>query len=142
MSEIIDRNCRAFDPRINSQHYLSVSVSQHEARHPRLRFHAGLVLLVVTSVVSFRSMVTSAFANQQPASFKQGKLVSELRMFNLFDDWKNFFQDWSAGGANRHGENDEDDDDDIPAGQYRIASISVESIKPGGLRLFLMFYLL
>ncbi|GKZ01045.1 hypothetical protein MPSEU_001056100 [Mayamaea pseudoterrestris] len=33
-------------------------------------------------------------------------------------------------------------DDDSPAGTTRIVHIPVQSIKPGGLRLFLMFYLL
>lgn len=35
-----------------------------------------------------------------------------------------------------------DDDDNTPAGTYRLLSLPVRSIKPGGLRLFLLLYLL
>jgi hypothetical protein len=59
--------------------------------HPRLSFHGVLVLLVMAAAL--RSMATNAFTtNRQPVSVKQRKVVSELRMFNMFDDWKNFFK--------------------------------------------------
>jgi hypothetical protein len=51
----------------------------------------------------------------------------------------------SSLGGWESDESDGDDDeldDSMPAGTTRIVSIPVQSIKPGGLRLFLMFYLL
>lgn len=45
--------------------------------------------------------------------------------------------------TNGHGNGgDNSSDDYLPAGTSIIASIPVQSLKPGGLRLFLMFYLL
>mmetsp|Transcript_18614 Transcript_18614/g.53115 ORF Transcript_18614/g.53115 Transcript_18614/m.53115 type:complete len:241 (-) Transcript_18614:171-893(-) len=64
---------------------------------------------------------------------------------NIFDDIRNFFDGNDGNNDNNGGNgssNAEDDDDDIPAGTTRIATIPVKSIKPGGLRLFLMFYLM
>jgi hypothetical protein len=72
---------------------------------------------------------------------------------SFFDDIFKFF-DPSPGNSNSNNkesdngrsdnesEDDEEDDDATPAGTTRIVSIPVQSIKPGGLRLFLMFYLL
>jgi hypothetical protein len=37
---------------------------------------------------------------------------------------------------------DDDDDEDLPAGTTVLLKIPVKQLKPGGLRLFLMFYLL
>eukprot|EP00527_Entomoneis_sp_CCMP2396_P003836 CAMPEP_0198144022 /NCGR_PEP_ID=MMETSP1443-20131203/12365_1 /TAXON_ID=186043 /ORGANISM="Entomoneis sp., Strain CCMP2396" /LENGTH=193 /DNA_ID=CAMNT_0043807343 /DNA_START=314 /DNA_END=895 /DNA_ORIENTATION=+ len=73
-----------------------------------------------------------------------------LNSNNIFDDFKNFFD---FGGDNNkkrkidqsnnsNDDIDDDDDDDLPAGEYRIVTIPFDDIKPGALRLFLMFYLL
>lgn len=59
-------------------------------------------------------------------------------MGNIFDDIQKFF----SGGAN----NEDEDNENNATGDYgeenRLASIEVKAIKPGGLRLFLMFYLM
>lgn len=61
-------------------------------------------------------------------------------MSNFFDDIGKFFDEF--GG--REGEDNAPDDDeaDDPAGCSRIMSIPVESIKTGGLRLYLSLYLM
>jgi hypothetical protein len=46
-----------------------------------------------------------------------------------------------AGSGSRY-DPDDDGDDETPAGTTRIVTVPVRSIKPGGLRLFLMLYLL
>lgn len=65
-------------------------------------------------------------------------------MAGFFDDIGKFFDDMS--GKNKPNDissyDKDDDNDDGYAGSTRLLSIPVESIKPGGLRLFLMFYLL
>ncbi|KAL3918602.1 MAG: hypothetical protein SGARI_007423, partial [Bacillariaceae sp.] len=52
----------------------------------------------------------------------------------------------SASQSNSDGtedeEDDEDEDDDMPAGTTLLLKIPAKQLKPGGLRLFLMFYLL
>ena len=66
--------------------------------------------------------------------------LSFLHMAGLFDDIKNFFEE--LGDSNRTRIESSDDDDELPAGTTRISTIPVKSIKPGGLRLFLMLYLM
>lgn len=58
----------------------------------------------------------------------------------FFDDLRKFFE---GSGDARGGDNDDENDDDVlAAGTYRVATIPAQSVKPGGLRLFLMFYLM
>lgn len=54
---------------------------------------------------------------------------------NFFDDIVNFFDNLGK-------DPNADEDDDMAAGTTRVVSLPVNSIKPGGLRLFLMFYLM
>ena len=54
--------------------------------------------------------------------------------YGFFDDWKSFFNDQN--------DDDQDDEDEAVAGETNIVTIPVKEIKPGGLRLFLMFYLM
>jgi hypothetical protein len=72
---------------------------------------------------------------------------------SFFDDIFKFFDPSHSSNSNNKesdsdssslGDSDDEDEDDdaTPAGTTRIVSIPVQSIKPGGLRLFLMFYLL
>jgi hypothetical protein len=65
---------------------------------------------------------------------------SGLKMAIFFDEIGKFFEDMSGKRIpNDKAYNDDVDDDDY-AGSTRLLSIPVESIKLGGLRLFLMFY--
>mmetsp|Transcript_12650 Transcript_12650/g.24322 ORF Transcript_12650/g.24322 Transcript_12650/m.24322 type:complete len:206 (+) Transcript_12650:203-820(+) len=52
----------------------------------------------------------------------------------FLDDWKNFF--------NNNNNNSDDDEEEYAAGEINVVTIPVQDIKPGGLRLFLMFYLM
>jgi len=75
------------------------------------------------------------------------RVVGALRTSNnLFDDLKSFFgggkKEEGNQGNGLRGDDDGDDEDNSPAGEYRILTIPVDAIKPGGLRLFLMFYLM
>lgn len=64
----------------------------------------------------------------------------------LGDDWWNtfrgIFQDLTGNNNKNDGNGDNDADEETAAGTFSIASIPVQSLKPGGLRLFLMFYLM
>jgi hypothetical protein len=56
---------------------------------------------------------------------------------SFFDDVRSFFDEFGDDN-NKNG----DADPDLAAGTCRISTIPVRQIKPGGLRLFLMFYLM
>lgn len=92
-----------------------------------------------TWIVAYITLLT--FLPKQSAAFttpsclaRRSAPITKLHA-NLFDDLKNFF------GGNADDDNDEEEDE-LPAGTYRVATIPVSSIKPGGLRLFMMFYLM
>jgi hypothetical protein len=66
-----------------------------------------------------------------------------LRMANFFDDVGKFFEQMGGKDDNKNDrDNDEEEDDDEYAGATRLLTIPARSIKPGGLRLLLMFYLM
>ena len=100
---------------------------------------------------------TSQASQIRPGSSTMSSIVSStttLRSNNMDDfvnNIKNFFgggeSSGSSGGdgttnneSSTPTSDDDDWDDDLPAGTTLIATIPVRSIKPGGLRLFLMFY--
>lgn len=62
---------------------------------------------------------------------------TQLGMINFFDSLRRYI-DPSWDGNEDRGE----DNDDEAAGSHRLVSIPVQSLKPGALRLFLMFYLM
>lgn len=78
---------------------------------------------------------------------------SEWTPNDIFEGIKNFFMG-NNGDANTSSSptsqffnagrdaSDDDDDDELPAGTSLLLKISAKQLKPGGLRLFLMFYLL
>ena len=108
----------------------------------RLFFFLMMMMLgnTPTRVAGFASFSpsTKEVACQRRDSLRCCRSSSSLRMSNnMFDSVREFFDQF--------GDNDDDDDkvsDELPAGTQRIVTIPVESIKPGGLRLFLMFYLM
>jgi hypothetical protein len=64
---------------------------------------------------------------------------------DLFENFKNFWEEWNKGGQQKHQqpEGSSHDEDQAAAGTTTlIATIPVQRIKRGGLRLFLMFYLM
>ncbi|KAG7341552.1 hypothetical protein IV203_023504 [Nitzschia inconspicua] len=71
---------------------------------------------------------------------------------NWFDSFKNLFGGMgedekkissnSFSSTGKDDKRDQDDDDDLPAGTTLLLSIPAKQLKPGGLRLFLMFYLM
>ena len=103
---------------------------------------------------------TSQGSQLRPGSCTIPSIVSSstsLRSNNM-DDFVNNIKNFFGGGGESSGssggdgttnnesstptsdDDDEDGDDDLPAGTTLIATIPVRSIKPDGLRLFLMFY--
>ena len=63
-----------------------------------------------------------------------------LRLNSFFDDVGKFFE--QMGGKDDSNESESDEDDNEYAGATRLLTIPAKSIKPGGLRLLLMFYLM
>ncbi|GAX11496.1 hypothetical protein FisN_22Lh189 [Fistulifera solaris] len=62
---------------------------------------------------------------------------TQLGMFNFFDSLRRYIDpSWE------NNEEKADEKDDEAAGSHRLVSIPVQSLKPGALRLFLMFYLM
>jgi hypothetical protein len=60
-----------------------------------------------------------------------------LQMANIFDDIRNFFDEF--GNVDKK---ESEVLQDLSAGMNRVTTIPVREIKPGGLRLFLMFHLI
>mmetsp|Transcript_85642 Transcript_85642/g.247334 ORF Transcript_85642/g.247334 Transcript_85642/m.247334 type:complete len:214 (+) Transcript_85642:131-772(+) len=87
----------------------------------------------------------SSHARQQRLSYGT---KNTKQMLSMGDDlFENFKRLWGGGGGGNEENRDpifsaDDASDDEVAGTTPIASIPVQSIKPGGLRLFLMFYLM
>jgi hypothetical protein len=68
---------------------------------------------------------------------------------DIFLGIKNFFSKLTEDNNNNNNnnklgedDNEDDDDDELPAGTILLLKINATQLKPGGLRLFLMFYLL
>jgi len=77
----------------------------------------------------------------------QASSLPVLRMGNIFDDLGKYFNNNNSNDDDDrvnddNNDDDDDDDDEEFVGSTRIISIPVKEIKPGGLRLFLMLYLL
>lgn len=81
--------------------------------------------------MSPESSTSSSSQNQQ----------QQQRQNSVFG-WQNMNE---KSNNNRRIDNDDDEDDDhnsVAAGTYKVVTIPVKEMKPGGLRLFLMFYLM
>jgi hypothetical protein len=144
----------------------------HSSLRIRNAFGVAIVLLALQQLLLWNaSTTTTAFTMPPPlrrtttttttadSTSHSAVLLSPrlLKMTNFFDDIGKFFDEMMSGNKNKPNDNssynkaddddkdnDNDDDDDgyYYAGSTRLLSIPVESIKPGGLRLFLMFYLM
>jgi len=112
-----------------------------------------------------RSSVTSRSALPGDNDESDNNSNREWTPNDLFDNIKNFFKMNDSGSKNddssslpffsptsqffrpdqNYGNDDrdnDDDDDELPAGTSLLLKIPAKQMKPGGLRLFLMFYLM
>jgi hypothetical protein len=80
----------------------------------------------------------AGFATLPLITTNEAKSDMVLRMGNIFDGLGKFF----LPDHNDDGDEHIDDEEEGYLGSSRLVSLPVESIKPGGLRLFLMLYLL
>lgn len=96
-----------------------------------------LALLLCSPKPSSAFLGATCVGKRTLRTCSSGQQFGKLFSSNIFDDIRNFFDDMS-GNKDDH----EDDEDELAAGTSRVISIPVESIKPGGLRLFLMLYLM
>lgn len=138
--------------------------TMHSSLRIRNAFGVAIVLLALQLLLWNASTTTTAFTMPPPLRRTTTTTTADptshsavllpprlLKMTNFFDDIGKFFDEMMSGNKNKPNDNssynkadDDDDDDDgyYYAGSTRLLSIPVESIKPGGLRLFLMFYLM
>lgn len=72
-----------------------------------------------------------------PSSPNVVRQKTQLGAFNFFDSLRRYIDPSWDGNEDESKENDVD-----AAGFHRLVSIPVQSLKPGALRLFLMFYLM
>jgi len=105
-----------------------------------------------TAIISSSSSSLSAF----PSSSSDESSSSNINSNNdndddIFQGIKNFFNNVgtkkrynSNNNYDNEDKNDDDniDDDELPAGTTLLLKINATQLKPGGLRLFLMFYLM
>ena len=98
----------------------------------------GKLLLPFCAMLIRCSVLVGAFApfdrTIQGTFLQRRSSYHTLGMTNIFDAIRNYFDP----GQN----NEKADDEDLAAGTSRVLTIPVDSIKPGGLRLFLMLHLM
>lgn len=133
-------------------------------QHPLYLLLPWMVLLSSAIIQGASGFMTihSSFAPRQHTSLQQYRHRSSVVLqgsSNIFTDILNFFDDFGKDDDKKPNSSNkaqssssefslnndnllDEDDDDLPAGEIRIATIPVQDIKPGGLRLFLMFYLM
>lgn len=113
---------------------------------------------LLSAVVLLTSMcfVSSAFTSQQIHTQRDsteaavslvysssGRLKDTgLRMAGFFDEVGKFFDSMGAQDNDPKDKSDDYEEDDEYAGATRLLTIPAKSIKPGGLRLLLMFHLI
>ena len=88
---------------------------------------------ICVSLLMCMCAISEALIPSYPGTVARHK--THLGMFNFFDSLRRYIDPSWDGEQNR--ENDVE-----AAGFHRLVSIPVESLKPGALRLFLMFYLM
>lgn len=103
---------------------------------PLMRWSLFFVALIV-GILRF-AISASAFAPSSISTVRHSTERVGVGMSNFFDDMGYFFSNM-MGGVNNNNNNDHDDDS---LGTIRLVELSAASIKPGGLRLFLMLYLM
>ena len=101
-----------------------------------MRWSLFFVALIV-GILRF-AISASAFAPSSISTVRHSTERVGVGMSNFFDDMGYFFSNM-MGGVNNNNNNDHDDDS---LGTIRLVELSAASIKPGGLRLFLMLYLM
>lgn len=93
-------------------------------------FIVAFIVGTVRSATSASAFASSSISPVRPTTKRDG-----LGMSNFFDDMGYFF-------SNMMGDKNNDDDDDDCLGSTRLVELSGANVKPGGLRLFLMLYLM
>ena len=90
---------------------------------------------------------SSAVANYRYSRFQRDGTPTQLA-FNQWGGFGDFLNTNRTQAASTFRDDyfdeagDEDDDESVAAGTQRLITLPVKAIKPGGLRLFLMFYLM
>jgi hypothetical protein len=102
----------------------------------------SLLALFSKQAVSF---TPSILVNQHEWRLSRGKAprqsTSSLGLFNIFGSLDDFFNN-PFNKSDSDSSNANASDANGAAGTFRLVQLPVNAIKPGGLRLFLMFYLL
>ena len=108
-----------------------------------------LLIILLLQCSCHHNVGVIAFAVSAPLSLwrRDAPAVrTALDVGNIFDGLGRFFSsdknENDDSDENNNDNNDDDDDYDSQVGSTCLVSLQVESLKPGGLRLFLMFYLL
>jgi hypothetical protein len=103
---------------------------------------ASLSLLALLSKQTLSFYTPSIVVRRNGQRLLSGKAprqsAGSLGLFNIFGSLDDFFNN----PFNKSKSNVEASDANGAAGTFRLVQLPVSSIKPGGLRLFLMFYLL
>lgn len=129
-------------------------ITRQFVKNSILRFNIPLLLLLVSFSLSgdaFHQQHVQQQSSFQPfvsaRSCRKLSPTTSLKMSNPWDD----FRKWISGDDDDEDKSTPNDSPDafrsedleaLPAGTTRLITLPVQSIKPGGLRLFLMFYLM
>ena len=104
-----------------------------------------LFVMAVTAVVTFAFPNPPFVAGRRIGTHMLSTSSSKL---HIFEDLKRFFEGPLGDGegeeknASASGAGGAQEDDEVAAGVSRVVTLPVTSIKLGGLRLFIMFYLM
>jgi hypothetical protein len=102
----------------------------------KIALYLIVLSLVLLGASAFTKPTIQCKRVQSHRDIKQSD--GKLQMANIFDDIRNFLEEFGDGDKKQNEASD--DDDSVSAGTCPVATIPVRAIKPGGLRLFLMFY--
>ena len=104
----------------------------------RIRIYYSFLLLLAHAglVDGFVPFGICTPPHQSQVSQQQQQHCGGALKASFWDDWKGFFND--PNGNNK----DDNDEEEYAAGEINVVTIPVKEIKPGGLRLFVMFYLM
>jgi hypothetical protein len=106
--------------------------------------HRTVPLIVVLFIVSISMLGFVGAFPSHPSATTTATVISEAALSRMASRIMagNKISDETRDFLNDNNDDEDDDDDDMPAGATRIFHIPTKSIKPGGLRLFLCFYLM
>jgi hypothetical protein len=102
------------------------------------RMQRRLFLVILCHAFVAVTMGFTALPRQIGRKFGTVRPTQSLGISSFFDSLESFFDPNKKDNQT----NNDDEEDEEAAGTSRIVTIPVKSLKPGGLRLFLMFYLM